>query len=201
MVKTASYEVTDPTIDSQIVTLQSSGADVLVTAATSEFGAQTIRKVFDIGWKPLHYMTYVSSSVSSVMKPAGFEKGVGIITSDFLKDAADARWKNDPGMNEWREFMAKYMPDTDLNDNVATYGYLAASTMVQVLRQCGDDLSRGNVMKQATNLHDFTSGVLIPGVKVATSPTNYRPIRQMQLARWTGDHWKSFGDVVEGSGA
>ncbi len=201
VVKAASYEVTDPTIDSQVVTLQSSGADILVTAATPKFAAQTIRKVADIGWKPVHYLTNVSISVGSVMKPAGAEKGVGIVTSGYIKDSGDARWKDDPGMNEWRAFMAKYMPDTPLSDGNAVYGFAAAATMTQVLKQCGAEVTRERVMHEAANLHDFEVGVLVPGIRINTSPTNFHPLRQMQLARWTGEHWEGFGDLIEGSGA
>ena len=201
VVKETSYEVTDATIDSQIVTLQSAGADTLITAATPKFAAQTIRKVYDLGWKPLHLLTNVSLSVASVMEPAGPEKGVGIITSNYGKDSTDPAWKDDPGMNEWRAFMKKYLPDADLADNNYVYAYGVSLTMLQVLKQCNGDFSRDNVMKQATNIHDLELPTSLPGVKVSTGPTNYHPIRQMQLQKWDGKTWVRFGDVISGAGA
>ncbi len=198
VVKEASYEVTDPTVDSQIVTLQASGADTLVTAATPKFAAQAIRKVYDIGWKPLHLLTNVSLSVASVMVPAGPEKGVGVITSNYGKDATDPAWANDPGMNEWRAFMQKYLPDADMKDNNYVYAYGVSMTMLQVLKQCNGDFSRANIMKQAANLRDFEVPTSLPGVKINTSPTNYHPIRQMQLQRWDGKTWVRFGPIISG---
>ncbi|HUC64236.1 MAG TPA: ABC transporter substrate-binding protein [Stellaceae bacterium] len=198
VVKEASYEVTDPTVDSQIVTLQASGADTLVTAATPKFAAQTIRKVYDIGWKPLHLLTNVSLSVASVMVPAGPEKGVGVITSNYGKDSTDPAWANDPGMNEWRAFMQKYLPGADMKDNNYVYAYGVSMTMLQVLKQCHGDFSRANIMKQAANLKDFEVPTALPGVKINTSPSNYHPIRQMQLQRWDGKTWVRFGDVITG---
>jgi branched-chain amino acid transport system substrate-binding protein len=200
VVKAVSYEVTDPTIDSQVVTLQGSGADVLLTAATPKFAAQTIRKVFDLGWRPaIHYLTNVSISVGTVMEPAGPEKGVGIITSAYLKDPTDPSWNNDAGMNEWRAFMAKYIPDGDMKDGSYPFAYGIAQTMMQVLKQCGRDLSRERVMKEVANIKDFVPATLIPGIKVDTSPTNFHPIRQMQLQKWTGSTWERYGDVLEGA--
>jgi branched-chain amino acid transport system substrate-binding protein len=198
VVKEASYEVTDPTVDSQIVTLQASGADTLVTAATPKFAAQAIRKVYDIGWKPLHLLTNVSLSVASVMVPAGPEKGVGVITSNYGKDATDPAWANDPGMNEWRAFMQKYLPDADMKDNNYVYAYGVSMTMLQVLKQCNGDFSRANIMKQAANLRDFEVPTSLPGVKINTGPTNYHPIRQMQLQRWDGKTWVRFGPIISG---
>ena len=198
VVKEASYEVTDPTVDSQIVTLQASGADTLVTAATPKFAAQAIRKVYDIGWKPLHLLTNVSLSVAAVMVPAGPEKGVGVITSNYGKDATDPAWANDPGMNEWRAFMKKYLPDADMKDNNYVYAYGVSLTMLQVVKQCKGDFSRANIMKQAANLKDFEVPTALPGIKINTSPTNYHPIRQMQLQRWDGKTWVRFGDVITG---
>lgn len=201
VIKAVSYESSDPTVDSQLVTLQSAGVDVLVTAAIPKFAAQVIKKLADMAWKPQHYLTNVSISVGAVLKPAGLKNAVGIITGAFIKDSTDSRWANDPGMKEWRAFMNKYMPGTDQTDGNTIYGYAAGQTMVQVLRQCGNDLSRENIMKQATNIHDFVPATLLPGCKVATSPTNYHPIRQMQLAKWNGAHWENFGSVIEGSGS
>ena len=197
-VKVVSYEASDPTVDSQIVTLKDAGADTLVTAAIPKFAAQTIRKAYDIGWKPRHYLSNVSASVGAVMTPAGPEKGVGIVTSAYLKDSTDPKWKDDPGMNEWRGFMAKYLPGGDLSDSGYLFSYSACQTMEQVLRQCGNDLSRENIMRQATNLKAVAGSTLLPGITVNTSPTNYHPIRQMQLSRWTGSSWELFGDVIQG---
>ena len=200
VVKAVSYEVTDPTIDSQVVTLQGSGADVLLTAATPKFAAQTVRKVFDVGWRPaIHYLTNVSISVGTVMDPAGPEKGVGIITSAYLKDPTDPAWNSDAGMNEWRAFMAKYLPDGDMKDGSYPFAFGVAQTMVQVLKQCGRDLSRERVMQEVANIKDFVPVTLIPGIKVATSSTNFHPIRQMQLQKWTGSTWERFGGVLEGA--
>ncbi|RAI60579.1 ABC transporter substrate-binding protein [Roseicella frigidaeris] len=198
-VRTASYEVTDPTIDSQIVSLQSAGAEVLMTAATPKFAAQTIKKVSDIGWKPLHYLTNVSISVGSVMEPAGPERGIGIITSSYLKDQTDPAWANDAGMNEWRGFMAKYIPDGDLKDGNYTFAYGIARNLVFMLEQCKGDFSRANIMQQVANMHGFQPPTVIPGITVNTSPTNFHPIRQMQLARWTGSTWERFGGLIEGA--
>jgi branched-chain amino acid transport system substrate-binding protein len=198
VVKVVSYETTDATIDSQAVALQASGANVLITAATPKFAAQTIRKIADLGWKPLHFMTNVSISVGSVITPAGPENATGMISAAYLKDPTDPSWKDDPGMNQWRAFMAKYMPDADLTDAGPVFGYGVTMGLWQVLKQCGTDLSRANIMKQAANLHDVEIPVLLPGIKVNTSPTNFHPIRQMQLTRWTGQHFELFGQILAG---
>jgi branched-chain amino acid transport system substrate-binding protein len=199
VVKEVSFEVTDPTIDSQIASLQASGADTLLVAATPKFAAQAIRKVHDLGWKPLFFMTNVSISAGSVMTPAGPENGVGIVSTNYLKDATDPSFKDDPGMQEWRAFMAKYMPGADMTDNSYVYAYGVSTTMLQVLRQCNGDFSRDNIMKQAANLHDFEVPTLLPGIKVNTSPTNFHPIRAMKLEKWDGRTWQLFGDIIEGS--
>jgi branched-chain amino acid transport system substrate-binding protein len=199
VVKTVSYEVTDATIDSQAVELKGAGVDALITAATPKFAAQTIRKIADMAWKPLHIMTNVSISVGAVIKPAGMENAKGLISAAYLKDPTDPAWKDDAGMNQWRAFMAKYMPDADLSDQGTVFGYGVASTLWQVLKQCGTDFSRTNIMKQAANLQDLELPVLLPGIKINTSPTNYHPIRQMQLTRWTGEHFELFGPVLQGS--
>jgi branched-chain amino acid transport system substrate-binding protein len=199
VVKSVSYETTDPTIDSQILSLQGAGADTLLTAATPKAAAQSIRKVGEIGWKPLHFLTEVSISVSSVIKPAGVEHALGIITAGYYKDPTDPAWANDPGMNEWRGFMKQYMPDSDTTDSNYVFAYGIGTTALQVLKQCGDDFSRPNILKQATNLHDLDVPILLPGVKVDTSPTNYHPIRQMQLQKWNGTTWERFGEVLSGS--
>ena len=201
VISQASYEATDPTVDSQIVALQSAGADTLIVAAVPKFAAQAIRKVYDIGWKPLFFMTNVSVSVAQVVKPAGEEKAVGVITAAYLKDPTDPVWNDDPVMKEWRAFMAKYMPDADLTDANFVYSYGVSQTMLQVLKQCGSDFSRENIMKQAANLHDLEVATALPGIRINTSPTNFHPIRQEQLARWNGKIWERFGEVIEGSGA
>jgi branched-chain amino acid transport system substrate-binding protein len=197
-VKSVSYEVADATIDSQAVTLRASGADVLVTAATPKFAAQMIRKMFDLGWKPAHFLSNVSISVASVMQPAGAEKGIGIISAAYNKDASDPAWAGDPGMLEWRAFMAKYIPDGDLNDTNYVFAYGIGITAMQVLRQCNGDFSRENIMRQAANLKDLVIPTHINGISVNTSPTNYHPIRQMRLMKWSGKQWELFGDVIEG---
>ena len=198
IVKEVSYEVSDPTVDSQIVTLQASGADTFLNATTPKFAAQAIRKAYDIGWKPLHFLNNVSISVGSVMQPAGLEKGVGIVTADYRKDPTDPKWADDPGRKQWLDFMAKYMPGADLGDNDYPYGMMAAMTLVQVLKQCGSDLSRENIMKQAASLKDLELPMLLPGIKINTSPTNFSPIKQMQLQRFTGKTWELFGEVLSG---
>ncbi|WP_428483854.1 ABC transporter substrate-binding protein [Rhodopila sp.] len=201
VIKQASYETSDATVDSQLTSLQGSGADYLLVAATPKFAAQAIKKVHDLGWHPTFFMSNVSISVGSVMTPAGPENGIGIITTAYMKDPTDPAFKNDPGMNEWRAFMAKYMPDGDLTDGNLSYAYGVSMVMLDILKQCNGDFSRANVMKQVTNLHDPYDPVLLPGIKVETSPTNYHPIRAMQLEKWTGKTWDRFGDLIEGSGS
>jgi branched-chain amino acid transport system substrate-binding protein len=198
VIKVVTYESTDATVDSQVVTMKDSGADVLVTAAIPKFAAQVIRKSFDIGWKPAHFMSNVSSSVGATLTPAGPEKAVGMITSQYLKDPTDPEWKSDPGMNEWRAFMAKYIPDGDLTDGgyIASYG--TCTTMHQVLKQCGTDFSRESIMKQVANIKNEAVPVLLPNIIVNTSPTNFHPIRQMQLTRWTGKTYERFGGIIQG---
>jgi branched-chain amino acid transport system substrate-binding protein len=199
MVGTASYETTDSTIDSQITSLQAAGANVLLVAATPKFAAQAIRKVHDLGWKPLFFMSNVSVSVGAVLKPAGTENAVGMISAAYLKDPNDPNWKSDAGMNEWREFMVKYMPGSDTSDLIAVFAYGVSKAMLQVLKQCDGDFTRENIMKQAVNLHDVELPTLLPGIKVNTSPTNYHPIRQMQLAKFDGTTWVRFSDVIAGA--
>jgi branched-chain amino acid transport system substrate-binding protein len=198
-VTTASYEVTDATIDSQLNSLRSAGVEVLMTIASPKFAAQSIRGVANMGWKPMHILTGVSVSVGAVMDPAGPENGIGIISSGYLKDPTDPRWDNDAGMKQWRAFMAKYYPEGDLKDggNVSAFGL--TYTMRQVLKQCGEDFSRENLMKQATNVQNLDNPVVLPGITINTSPTNYHPIRQLQLMRWTGKTWDLFGDVISGA--
>jgi len=199
--KVVSYEVTDPTVDSQITTLQGTGADVLICATAPKQAAQAIRAVHDLNWRPMFFMTNVSISAGSVMQPAGVQNGVGIITSGWLKDNTDPAWANDAGMNEWRSFMSKQMPGADLADNNYVYGYTACKVMQHVLVACNGDFSRENVMKQATSIPELEVPTLLPGIKVATSPTNYHPIRAMQLQKWDGKTWVRFGDIIEGAKA
>ncbi|WP_144404318.1 ABC transporter substrate-binding protein [Belnapia sp. F-4-1] len=199
IVKPVSYEATDPTIDSQVVSLQASGADVLLTAATPKFAAQTIRRVADLGWKPLHYLTNVSISVGTVMEPAGPERGVGIITSAYLKDPTDPGWANDAGMNQWRAFMQKYIPDGDMKDGSFPFAFGIATTLMQVLKQCEGNFARESIMRQAANLKALEIPTLIPGILVNTAPDNFHPIRQMQLQKWTGSTWERFGSLIEGA--
>ena len=196
IVAKASYEVSDPTIDSQIVQLQASGANVFFQATTPKFAAQAIRKVYDIGWKPVHYLNNVSISVGSVLQPAGLEKSVGIITAGYQKEHSDPRFANDAGMNKWRAFMKKYMPDGNLDDNFNVYGYGVGQTLVQALKQCGDNLTRENVMRQAANLKNLQIDTLLPGITISTSPTDYAPIEAVQLQKFDGKRWELFGDVM-----
>jgi branched-chain amino acid transport system substrate-binding protein len=196
IVKDASYETSEPTVDSQVVTLQGSGADVFLIAATPKFAAQAIRKAFDIGWTPARYVSNVSNSITSVMKPAGVEKAKGIITGNYNKDPNDPTWKDDAGYKEYAVFVAKYMSPADLSDANTVNGYTASIVMVQVLKQCGNDLSRENVMKQVLNLKDLQGGMALPGVKVNTSADNYYPLRQLQLSTFNGVSWELFGNVI-----
>ena len=196
--KEVSYETSEPSVDSQIVTLQGSGVDIVLYAATPKFAAQAIRKTADIGWTPIRYMTDVSQSIASVMKPAGLEKSKGVITAVYGKDPTDARWKDDPGFKEYQAFIEKYMTPKDLTDSNAVYGFGATATMVQALKQCGADLSRDNIMAQAANLKGLQLPMGLPGMVINTSPTNYSPIRQMKLAAFNGESWEMFGDLLQG---
>ena len=196
IVAEASYELSDPTVDSQIVSLKAAGADTFVNITTSRFAAQAIRKVYDIEWKPLHLLSMVGSSVGQVMMPAGAEKGIGVITVGFVKDPTDPQWNNDAGLNEWRDFMKKYYPDGDRTDWYNVYAYAVAQTLVQVLKQCGDDLTRENVMRQAANLKNFELPLLLPGIRMNTSRTDYHVIEQVQLQKFDGKQWVRFGEVI-----
>jgi branched-chain amino acid transport system substrate-binding protein len=188
--------VTDTTIDSQIVSLQASGANVLYDVTTPKFAAQAIRKVYDIGWRPLHLLNSVSGSVGSVFRPAGLERAEGIVTTAYLRDPTDPEVKDDPAYREWQAWMRRYYPEGDETDVYNVFGYSVAMTMVRVLKQCGDALTRENVMKQAASL-DFELPMLLPGVKIGTSPTQFFPIREMQLARFNGKIYERFGDVIK----
>jgi branched-chain amino acid transport system substrate-binding protein len=192
------YEPADPTVDSQMVRLKASGADVFFNVTTPKFAAQAIKKAAEIGWQPVHLLNNVSQSVGSVLKPAGLENAKGIYSSYYLKDSNDPQWQDDPAMKEWRAFMDKYFPDGDKTSSFTTYGYAVAQTLVEVLKQCGDNLTRENVMKQAANMKDLQIGLLLPGVKITTSATDYYPIEQMQMQRFNGERWESIGDVMSG---
>jgi branched-chain amino acid transport system substrate-binding protein len=196
IVAKASYETTDPTVDSEIVSLKASGANVFVNITTPKFAAQAIRKAGEIGWKPLHILNSVSNSVGSVLKPAGFPYSKRIVSDFWLKDPTDPTWKNDKGYEDWVAFMNKYYPTGDKTSVFPVYGYTMAQAMVQVLKQCGDDLTRENVMKQAANLHHLALPMLLPGVTVNSSPTDFYPVKQMQMGRFNGKRWLLFGPVM-----
>jgi branched-chain amino acid transport system substrate-binding protein len=189
IVATASYEVTDATIDSQIATLKGSGADTLVNATTPKFAAQAIRKVYDIGWKPTQYLANVAASVGAVLTPAGLDKSVGLMTVGYFKDPTDKQWNDDPAMKEWRAFMKDHVPDANTTDGSNVYAYIAAQTMEQVLKQCGDDLTRENVMRQAASLHGFAPGLLLPGINIDTGPKDFFPFDELALVRFDGTTW------------
>ena len=191
-----SYEVTDPTVDSQILSLQGSGADTFINIATPKFAAQAIRKAYDSGWKPLQIVNNVGASVGSVLTPAGLDKSTGLLTMQYYKDPNDPQWKDDPAMLEWRAFMGRYYRDGDPKDASNLYAYIASQIMVQILKQAGNDLSRENVMKQAANLKNQKFPLLLPGMTVNTSPTDYFPIQQGQLAKFTGTLWEGFGELL-----
>ena len=197
IVKEASYEVTDPSIDSQVLSLKDSGADVFVNITTPKFAALAIRKAYDSGWKPTQYLANVSLSIGAVLTPAGLEKSVGIMTVGYLKDAVDPEWANDPAMNEYKAFLAKYYPEGKLTDSSNVYGYSAAATLVQVLKQCGDDLTRANVMRQAANLKHLQLPLARPGIEVNTGPDDFFPFEALQLQRFDGKRWVAFGKVIE----
>ena len=196
-----SYETTDATVHSQIVSLEKSGANVLLTIAIPKFAAQTIRKIDDIGWKPTQILSNVSSSVGLVMRPAGLEKSVGIISATYGKDPTDPQWQNTPEYNEWLAWMKKYNRSGNVADADTVYGYSAAQTMVAVLKACGNDLTRENLMKQAANIQDLQLPMLLPGIIVSTSVNDFAPIKQMQLQKFDGITWRLFGDVISGSGS
>jgi branched-chain amino acid transport system substrate-binding protein len=195
----ATYEIQDPTIDSQIVKLKASGADVLVIAATPKFAAQSIRKVFEIGWKPMTFLSNVAVWVSTVMEPAGLEAGVGILSTAYVKDPDDPAWKDDAGVKGWREFMIKYVPDVDLHDTNYVNAYNSAMALEAVLKACGDDLSTENILKQAYAIKDLELPMLLPGIKVNTSPTDHIPVEQMQFMRFNGKTWERFGELQTGN--
>jgi branched-chain amino acid transport system substrate-binding protein len=198
IVSEVSYEVTDPTVDSQIVTLKGAGADTFFNITTPKFAAQAIRKAHDIDWHPLHFLNNVSNSIGAVLQPAGPEKSVGIISTTYYKDATAAKWQDDADYKDWIAFMKKYNKESDPADNNTVLAYARAYTLAQVLKQCGDDLTRENVMKQAANLKHLKVPMLLPGIEVNTSPTDFFPIEQMQLERFDGENWGLIGEVIGG---
>ncbi|HEY0851472.1 MAG TPA: ABC transporter substrate-binding protein [Bradyrhizobium sp.] len=193
-----SYEVSEPTIDTHIVKLKASGADIFFNVTTPKFAAQAIKKNMEVGWKPVHFLNNVSASIGSVMKPAGFENSQDIISSAYLKDPNDPQWKDDAAMKAWNEFLDKYYPEANRADGSVMYAYIVAQGLEHVLKACGDDLTRANVMKQAANIRNFEPRGLLPGVKVNTSPTDFAPLSQLQLMRFKGETWELFGDVMSG---
>jgi branched-chain amino acid transport system substrate-binding protein len=199
IVATQAYETTDPTIDSQIVALRASGADVLLTAAIPKFAAQAIRKVYDIGWKPTHFLTNVSISVKAVMQPAGAQKAVGVISAAFLKEPTDPRWQDTSEYMEWLAWMKKYNTSAAIADSLNVYGYSLAQTLVAVLKASGDDLTRENVMNQAASIHNLTVPMLLPGITLSTRADDFQPIKQMQLQKFDGTTWQLFGEVIAGA--
>ncbi|WP_431205277.1 ABC transporter substrate-binding protein [Bradyrhizobium betae] len=191
-----SYETSEPTIDNHIIKLKATGADVFMNITTPKFAAQAIKKNAEIGWKPLHFLNNVSASVGSVIKPAGFDAAQDVVSAAYLKDTTDKQWDNDAGMKAYVEFMTKYFPEGDRTDGGTVVGYGVAQTLVQVLKNCGDDLTRANVMKQAASLKDFRTEVLLPGIKINTSANDFAPISSLQLQRFKGERWELFGDVI-----
>ena len=196
MIAEESYETTEPSIDNHIVKLKATGANVFVNITTPKFAAQAIKKIAEIEWKPLHILNNVGASVGSVIKPAGFENSQGIISAAYLKDVSDPQWDHDAGMKEFLDFLAKDFPEGNKLDGSVMVGFGVAQTLVQVLKQCGDNLTRDNVMKQAASLKDFRTEVLLPGIKINTSPSDFAPISQLQLMRFQGEKWELFGDVL-----
>jgi branched-chain amino acid transport system substrate-binding protein len=196
IVKEVSYEVSEPTVDSQIISLQGSGADTLVIGATNKAAAQAIRKASDLGWSPDRFLFNGASSIVGTLKPAGLEKSKGVITATYGKDPNDPRWKDDPGIKQWQDFASKYLDTADFTDVVGLYGFTAGLLITQVLKQCGDDLSRENIMRQALNIKGFAGPGGLPGATIDTSPSNYFPIRQLWLSRFNGESWELFGSLM-----
>jgi branched-chain amino acid transport system substrate-binding protein len=191
-----SYETSEPSIDNHIVKLKASGADVFISITTPKFAAQAIKKLAEMDWHPLHIVSNVSASVGGVIKPAGFENSQNILSAAYAKDGADSQWDNDPGMKKFYAFLKDYYPDGNRLDGSVVYGYGAAQTMVEVLKQCGDDLTRANVMKQAASLKGFAPDTLLPGITINTSATDFAPIKQLQMMRFKGEKWELFGDII-----
>jgi len=191
-----SFETTEPTVDNHIVKLKSTGADIFVNISTPKFAAQAIKKMSEIGWKPVHFLNNVSASVGSVIKPAGYENSQDIISAAYLKDASDPQWNNDPGMKEFYAFLEKDFPEGNKLDGSVVVGYGVSQTLVKVLQACGDNLTRENIMKQAASLKDFRTEVLLPGIKINTGPNDFAPISQLQLMKFKGEKWELFGDII-----
>src|SRR6201993_1400797 len=201
IVAEASYEVSDPTIDSQILKLKAAGADLFFSASTPKFAAQAIKKNAELGWHPVHIVDINATSVGAVMQPAGLEASKGVISVNYGKDPLDPTWKNDAGMKRYLDFMAKYYPEGDKNSNFNTYGYSTAQLLAYVLKQCGDDLTRENVLKQATNLKNVQLDLSLPGIVGNTTPNDYRVNKQLQMMRFNGERWELFGPILEDTGA
>ncbi len=195
----ASYETTDPTVDSQVLSMKAAGCDVFVNTGIPKFAAQAIRKAAEIDWKPLHILSSIGNSVGATLKPAGFEASKGLVSDFYLKDPTDPKWKDDAGFKSWVAFMDKYMPGADKSDSGNVTGPSLGATMVQVLKQCGDELTRENVMKQAASLHNFTVPMLLPGIMINTSPTDFAPVKQVQMGRFDGQRWQLFGPLITGA--
>jgi ABC-type branched-subunit amino acid transport system substrate-binding protein len=200
IVMEASYEVSDPTVDSQILKIKDAGADLFFSATTPKQAAQAIKKIAEMGWHPVQIVDINATSVGAVMKPAGLEAAKGVISVNYGKDPLDPTWKDDPGMKKYFDFMAKYYPDGDKDSNFNVYGYGTAQLLVHVLQQCGDELTRENVMKQATSLKDVTGDTALPGIKANTSPTDYRVNKQLQMMKFNGERWELFGPILEDTG-
>ncbi|TWC01169.1 amino acid/amide ABC transporter substrate-binding protein (HAAT family) [Bradyrhizobium macuxiense] len=200
IVAEASYEVSDPTIDSQVIKIKDAGADLFFSASTPKQAAQAIKKIAELGWHPVHIVDINATSVGAVLQPAGLEASKGLISTNYGKDPADPQWKDDPGMKRYFDFMAKYYPDGDKNSNFNTYGYSTAQLMVHVLKQCGDELTRENVLKQATNLKNVDLDMTLPGIKGNTTPNDYRVNKQLQMMRFNGERWELFGPILEDAG-
>jgi len=199
IVAEASFEVSDPTVDPQIIQLAASHADIFINIATPKFAAQAIRKVAETGWKPpVNIVNAVANSIAGVPKPAGLDSAKGLLSTAYVKDPTDPSWQNDKDYRDWVAFMDKYYPDGDKTNSFTVYGYISSELMVQVLRQCGDDLTRANVMKQAASLKDFAAPMLLPGIKANTSATDFRPVKQMQMERFDGTTWQLYGPVISG---
>jgi len=197
IVMEASYETTSPTVDSQVVQIKASNPDIFVNISTPKFAAQAIKKIGELNWNPIHFLTNVSVSVGSVMKPAGYENSQGILSAAYLKDPKDPQWKNDPGLNEWRAFMTRWYPEGDQEDAATVFAYGIAKGLEQVLRQCKDDLTRENIMRQAAKLN-FEIGIYLPGTRIKTSPTDFAPLEQLQMMRFKGESWQLFGPLMSG---
>jgi branched-chain amino acid transport system substrate-binding protein len=193
----SSYETSSPTVDSQVVQIKGANPDIFINISTPKFAAQAIKKIGELKWTPIQFLTNVSASVGGVMKPAGYENDQGILSAAYMKDPKDEQWKNDPAMNEWRAFMTKWYPEGDQEDGATVFGYGVAQGIVQVLKQCKDDLTRENIMKQAANLN-FEIGIYLPGTKIKTSATDFAPIEQLQMMRFKGESWELFGPIMSG---